>query len=796
MVGGFFPTPYPDECLYSILCRYVVRAGATEYADISKSLFGDMQSLANSIFLPIRLECIDEWAPPLSGITRKSIALDHTLHPYWCMTYTPALRSEINSMIKGKKPVKNSVKNIVCRSTIGRRSRAQYLKYCPLCAREDNHAYGETYWRRQHQLSEMLYCLRHRVRLVNSSVLTNKIGIGFYPASNIVNVEQDYEILDDLEQHKDNFLKIGKECEWLIKHGASIDWSVNEYEKYWRLLRDRGLATLKGKCNYYEEMDAEFYEYWGKDFIDALFHIAQASQFNGWTHKIGRSWMENFSPLQHILLMCFLSGSVKGFTESNPAETPFGHPPYECENPICPHYHVDGAKIVDIVDYGQGQTGYFECKHCGLLYKYAKSSQHRGLRIVVDYGHLWKEELIRCCQDPKMTREGAMEMLKCSNGILAAQKRKHGLMKPFLHDVEMGPENYYKSEVVALCEKYDEVTIALLDEKVPGAYTYLQRNDYDWIRSRVVFDNERQFRLEREELLLNKLREVIAAFDVDGYPDRVLSYGYIASLIGATRDDLRHKMSPNSKLRAFLDEIVEHKATWRQERATRMRKTNPGQNHVKRKPPKNRQKPKGSTRLPLSERERLLLNRLQEVIAAFETEGYPYKQLSYAFLASLIGSTAGELRYKAKTYPEIQAFLCEIVEHRDTWRKERAAKGIKCCPKQEEQVKLAIEQIWANPPHEQISRNLIARVAGLGIDVLKDSSYLSGLTKDFVETRMEWHIRRLTTAYHNKPASGRPYSVGKIRCAASIDYTTYNKHRELFTEIVNNLNRKAEQDNV
>lgn len=36
---------------------------------------------------------------------------------------------------------------------------------------EDIDAYGETYWHRQHQLSEMLYCVKHEVRLVDSPVL-------------------------------------------------------------------------------------------------------------------------------------------------------------------------------------------------------------------------------------------------------------------------------------------------------------------------------------------------------------------------------------------------------------------------------------------------------------------------------------------------------------------------------------------------------------------------------------------------------------------------------------------------
>jgi hypothetical protein len=587
-------------------------------------------------------------------------------------------------------------------------------------------------------------------------------------------------------------LKIGRECEWLINNGADIDWSNNGYVKYCRLLRDKGLASTKEICNY-SAIDAAFYDYWGNGFIDCLFNATENPPFNGWFRRIEKARAEHYSPLYHILLMCFLTGNVSKFVDSYPAGTPFGHPPFVCENRICPHYHIGGAEMIDIVDYGQGLTAYFECSYCGMRYKHKKSTDSREQRIIVDYGHMWLGELHRCCQDPKITNDQTMEILKCSRQTLSNQKRNQGLAKPVLYDVNMEPEEYYKAKVLEICQEYDEVTISLLDKKVPGAYVYLQKRDYEWIRSKVVFDNERDFRLEREKLLLAKLREIIAAYDTDGYPDKMLSYGYIASLIGATRDELRHKMSPNSELRAFLDEIVEHKATWQQERAARIRITNSGQGRTTRTRTTNaRQKRKSSACVSLSKRAGLLLRKLREVIATFETEGYPDKQLSYGLLASLIGSTHGELKYKAETHPELQAFLNDIVEYKDTWREERAVKGSKCCLKRDKQIKCAIEQIWANPPQEQVSRNYIAKVAGLGKDVLKDHPYLAELTNGFVETRIEWLKRRLTTAYHSKPIEGRPYSTWAIYHAASIDFTTYNRHRELFVEIVSNLNYEAE----
>jgi hypothetical protein len=725
-------------------------------------LFGKLQNLKASVYLLLSIERIDDWCPPSSGITRSSIAANHTLYPYWAVSYPAHLRAEIDNVINGGEP-KAKIANTSYRRTM--RSQVKYLRYCPLCAAEDVKIYGEAYWHRRHQLSEMLYCVRHEVRLADSlSLLNDASYYKFSPASCEISANYDVDAPDDLAPYKDKLLKIGRECEWLIERGLDVDWSANGYEKYWRLLRDKGMASFWGK-SYYAAMDESFFGYWGKDFLDALFDIIGITRFNGWYHKIGIDQASHFTPLYHILLMCWLTGSVSSFTESDPAETPFGHPPFVCENPICPHYHVDGAEMVQLVDYGSGKAAYFECTYCGLKYKYAKSSQSKEQRIIVDYGHLWDSELRRCCQDPKITSEQTMEILKCSYAVLQLQKEKRGLLiDAVLYDREIGPDKYYKSRVLQLCKEYDEVTIALLDEKVPGAYIYLQRHDYDWIRSRIVFDNERRSRLEREKLLLGKLRDIIAAFETEGYPDRPLTYGFIASLLNSSRDELRTKMSPDSELRALIDKVVEHKKTWRQERTARI------EQHY-------------------SSRGNLLLSRLREVIASFDANGYPDKQLSYIFLASLVGSTEDELQRKMSHNSELRALLDRVVEHRSVWRQEREAKMLECRSKRENQVRNAIEKVLADPPlQHQISRNYIAQVAGLSRDILKEDHYLSELTNIVVESKLDWLKRRLTAAYHSKPMEGRPYSTFNICRAASIDHTTYKKHRGLFEDMVNKLN--------
>jgi hypothetical protein len=148
--------------------------------------------------------------------------------------------------------------------------------------------------------------------------------------------------------------------------------------------------------------------------------------------------------------------------------------------------------------------------------------------------------------------------------VLTLQKKKRGLLEPALYDTEQGPEVYYKNKVAALCAEYDEVTISLLQEKVPGAYSYLGDHDSDWLRRHIVFENERKHIRKQEELLLRKVQEAVAHIINEGYPNRQVTYGYIASLVGSTtRDKLRYR----EPIRSLLDNIIESKADWLRRRA-------------------------------------------------------------------------------------------------------------------------------------------------------------------------------------------------------------------------------------
>ena len=468
MIGGFFPTPYPDECLYSVLCRYNSQCGGAGYETVCKMLFGGLQNLAGTIFLPIKSERIDYWASPESGVTHAGIAINHTLYPYFALTYTPELCAEIERVLNGGVPASTHNRIMVLKS---RRSWLKYLRYCPLCVAEDIAECGETYWHRRHQLPGSYFCTKHKTRLVNSHITTKQATTGFYPASSETQVGTVYIAADIFDKHKEKCLKIDRESEWLLINGLSVDWQENGRDKYLKLFRNKGIVSVHGvRCDSSAIKDA-VNDYWGQDFLDALF--SEIPIFPEWLSRIHMNMMSRFLPLQHILLMCVAKDYAADFVNCDVSENPFGVAPFVCENLICDHYHIDGAVCMEICNFNSRAVGYFYCEHYGMRYKISKSKSLRGIPVILDYGHLWTSELIRCSQDKSINIAKTAEILRCDKSIIMVQKKKLGLLRTPRYDIELGPEEYYKSKIIALIEEYGEVTYSLLQEKVPGAYDYL-----------------------------------------------------------------------------------------------------------------------------------------------------------------------------------------------------------------------------------------------------------------------------------------------------------------------------------
>lgn len=78
----FFPNPYPDELLYSLIARFSDRVQYPDKKCVVRELFGNSNALA-IIDLPTHLGSLVSALPVGLGYTVNCLIDDHTLLPFY-----------------------------------------------------------------------------------------------------------------------------------------------------------------------------------------------------------------------------------------------------------------------------------------------------------------------------------------------------------------------------------------------------------------------------------------------------------------------------------------------------------------------------------------------------------------------------------------------------------------------------------------------------------------------------------------------------------------------------------------
>lgn len=160
----FFPTPYPDELWYSVICRYHIRSGNPSVKYSIRELYG-----ANHINVPVELcgalsPLLD--ALPTKDLTAKDIIMQHTLYPYYTRFFSiNRKKSAYMLALNGNRHAGQHIGIYQSSSMVARR-----LRYCPQCFDEDIATYGEPYWHRLHQIPGIAVCPRHGCWLADTEI--------------------------------------------------------------------------------------------------------------------------------------------------------------------------------------------------------------------------------------------------------------------------------------------------------------------------------------------------------------------------------------------------------------------------------------------------------------------------------------------------------------------------------------------------------------------------------------------------------------------------------------------------
>ena len=101
-----------------------------------------------------------------------------------------------------------------------------------------------------------------------------------------------------------------------------------------------------------------------------------------------------------------------------------------------------------------------------------------------------------------------------------------------------------------------------LNELVPGAYAWFSKNDFQWLKDRLVTDQEKVYWAEWEQEQLENLKEAYATIQKEGDPNRRVTIGWLCTVAGLRESEIKGRLHRFEDIRAFLGEVVESKEEW------------------------------------------------------------------------------------------------------------------------------------------------------------------------------------------------------------------------------------------
>jgi hypothetical protein len=307
---SFFPTPYPDEVLYSVLARYHIRSANLSPKATLKDLF-DTTNVISTVDFPSRIQSLSDKLSHFKVYTFERLINELTLYRF----YSPFLmlgkaETAYNLMRSGTRGIIHTKIGIMASSV----KTPIFLRFCPECFKSDYEKYGESYWRRLHQVPGVLVCPDHFCLLSNSNISISQLNRhSFYPANDESCTPQ-IQIVRFTEKDINDLVEISREVEWLlcnkVNNGKIVDWR----KRYASMLIYRNLASLSGRVKQrdLEQFFKERYSFQLLKFLDSSIDFDLSTN---WLSSITRKHRKAFHPIRHILFIKMFGCSLKDFFE-------------------------------------------------------------------------------------------------------------------------------------------------------------------------------------------------------------------------------------------------------------------------------------------------------------------------------------------------------------------------------------------------------------------------------------------------------------------------------------------------
>ena len=300
----YFPTPYPGELFYSVLCRYYMSSGIREHNIVKRQLFGSKSGIKMATLYPNAAIHAVLSQLPKGVYDGRDMIVHHTPFAYYTRMYSINEReSLLDDLLQGRGKTPTHLWKTFPRGDYA-------LRYCPLCVEEDARIYGESYYHVEHQIPLSGVCVRHKCRLKQIAVANPRLTLNnsFYPLSAM---ETDKKPDMDISPAELRVSELVREY-WMLPASVSPPTCNNLYQTilncgYMTIARQTGIIVDKDKlyvalCNYH-----------GADAVEKAFgaHIttSMANRLKVW---------EQLLPDRYIMIQAMLGLHTKTVFDPEP----------------------------------------------------------------------------------------------------------------------------------------------------------------------------------------------------------------------------------------------------------------------------------------------------------------------------------------------------------------------------------------------------------------------------------------------------------------------------------------------
>lgn len=537
-MSQYFPQPYPDEILHSVIARYQKHLGH-ESSILVSNLFGKTVKPRAVFELPHNIEYLLNRTQLHRDFTNEEFIQKHTLYPFYTAFAPEKSRVKImESMIRGNSTKRWGLIGGLYKSVC----EVEHLRFCPECMLEDVKEHGEPYWHRNHQVAGVVVCHKHQVSLLEHCQQCDEPI--FAHVNKYVSLDCKCAHGHDLTKQKVSIE--GHNTKLLLSYAESVAEILNGEKfdsdelssQYLTALKSAGDVSLEGYVGR-KVIIRKFMNFYSEEFLTKM-NSSLIDVDNWLVDLLKRHALAH--PFRELLFIIFMFGSLAGLRNRKNEFEPFGKGPWLCLNPTADHYKM--PMINDCV-LKRGRyhpvIGIFKCE-CGFTYtrkppESGDSNQYKKSKVL-QFGWLW-EQTVRNLFDQglsphqisKQVSTDIRQVKRCineqSNDVLAENKNHKKLM--------------HRNQICLV--KKDCTTRNEIWDKARSACKWLSRYDKEWfegnmpppVRFLAERNRNRTFWTERDKKLAILAKEIIEKELVTNEKPQRISISYIRRALGIKR---------------------------------------------------------------------------------------------------------------------------------------------------------------------------------------------------------------------------------------------------------------------